>query len=169
MGSASKVVLVCLRIWQLICSLIVVGILAAFLNRVANGDGPRDGRIIYALVTACVSSAFSIIFIAPFMYSFYAFPGDFILWIMWLVAFCLLDTVCTKHPIFPCCSHADPLPSAPASTRAARRGSQTIGASTGADDGDDPFSSPCRAVPDAPSGEPRWPSASWPCLPSSLA
>jgi hypothetical protein len=88
---------------------------------------------------------------------------------MWLVAFCLLDTVCTKHPIFPCCSHADPLPSAPASTRAARRGSQTIGASTGADDGDDPFSSPCRAVPDAPSGEPRWPSASWPCLPSSLA
>lgn len=101
MGSGSKVALVCLRIWQLICSVIVVGILAAFVNRVANGDGPRDGRIIYALVTACLSSAFSIIFIAPFMYSFYAVPGDFILWIMWLVAFCLLDTVCTKHPIFP--------------------------------------------------------------------
>ncbi len=93
MGTASRVALTCLRIFQLICAVIVLGILGAFWHRVLSGDGPKDGRIIYAIVTASITIAFSIIFIAPFMYSFYAFPGDFILWIMWLVAFCLLDSV----------------------------------------------------------------------------
>lgn len=95
MGTTSKVVLVCLRIWQLICSAIVLGILAAFVYRVSDADGPSDGRVIYGLVTAAISTAFSILFMAPFRFSFMAFPGDFILWIMWLVAFCLLDTVRT--------------------------------------------------------------------------
>jgi len=166
MGTESKAVLVCLRIWELICSVIVIGILAAFLDRVDDGDGPSDGRIIYALVTACVSTVFSLVFIVPFLHSFFAFPGDFILWIMWLVAFCLLDTVRTCHAL-PSCTQTDALPSAPASTHAAPRGSPTTGGSTGAGDGGGPSSSRCRAVPVAPSGEPRWPSASWPCLPSS--
>ena len=93
MGSASKVLLVVLRVWQLICSVVVLGILAAFMNRVHDANGPKDGRIIYSIVTASISTAFSIIFIAPFFYSFLAFPFDFVLFVMWLVAFCLLETV----------------------------------------------------------------------------
>jgi hypothetical protein len=95
MGTASKVVLVSLRIWQLICSVIVLGILASFLNRVSDAGATRDGRIIYSIVTASISTAFSIVFIAPFLYAFLAFPADLALWVMWLVAFCLLETVRT--------------------------------------------------------------------------
>ncbi len=93
MGAASKAVLVVVRVWQLICSVIVLGILAAFMNRLHNANGPNDGRIIYSIVTASISTAFSIIFIAPFFYSFLAFPFDFVLFVMWLVAFCLLESV----------------------------------------------------------------------------
>ncbi len=114
MGAASKVVLCGLRIWELICSLIVLGILASFLRRVNDADAPRDGRIVYGIVTASISTAFSIIFIAPFIYAFMAFPGDFILWVMWLVAFCLLETVCTLLPsavpkLTFCSAHRHPL------------------------------------------------------------
>ncbi|KAG7284913.1 hypothetical protein NEMBOFW57_009528 [Staphylotrichum longicolle] len=92
MGAGSKVALVGLRIWELICSVIVLGILGSFLHRLSDAGVSRDGRIVYGVVTASISTVFSIVFIAPFLYAFIAFPGDFILWIMWLVAFCLLIT-----------------------------------------------------------------------------
>ncbi len=93
MGAGSKVALVCLRIWQLICSVIVLGILASFLHRLSNAGVKRDGRVVYGIVTASISTIFSIVFIAPFLYAFLAFPADFILFVMWLVLFCLLVTV----------------------------------------------------------------------------
>ncbi len=93
MGAGSKVVLVGLRIWQLICSVIVLGILGSFLHRLSNAGVSRDGRVVYGIITASISTVFSIVFIAPFLYAFLAFPGDFILWVMWLIAFCLLITV----------------------------------------------------------------------------
>ncbi len=105
MGTASKVVMVVLRVWQLICSAIVLGILAAFMNRLHDVHGPKDGRIVYSIVTASISTAFSIIFIAPFFYSFLAFPFDFVLFVMWLVAFCLLESVSV-----PSRAHFSPIP-----------------------------------------------------------
>ncbi|KAK4154486.1 hypothetical protein C8A00DRAFT_32696 [Chaetomidium leptoderma] len=92
MGAASKVLLVVLRIWQLICSLIVLGILARFLHLLSDAGATRDGRIVYGIIAASISTVFAIVFIAPFMYSFLAFPADFALFIMWLVLFCLLIT-----------------------------------------------------------------------------
>lgn len=92
MGGASRALLVGLRIWQLICSVIVLGILASFLHRVSNAGATRDGRIIYSIITASISTVFSIVFIAPFLYAFLAFPADFALFVMWLVVFCLLIT-----------------------------------------------------------------------------
>jgi hypothetical protein len=96
MGAASKVVLVGLRIWQLICSVIVLGILASFLHRVSEAGVRRDGRIVYGVVTGSISTFFSIVFIAPFLYAFLAFPFDFVMFVMWLVLFCLEATVCTS-------------------------------------------------------------------------
>jgi len=95
MGAGSKVALVCLRIWELVCSVIVLGILGSFLHRLSDAGVSRDGRVIYGIVTASISTAFSIVFIAPFLYAFLAFPADFVLWIMWLIVFCLLITVRT--------------------------------------------------------------------------
>lgn len=94
MGGASKVLLVCLRIWQLVCSVIVLGILGSFLHRVHEAGAWKDGRIVYGVVTASISTFFSIVFIAPFLYAFLACPFDFVMFVMWLVLFCLEMTVC---------------------------------------------------------------------------
>lgn len=101
MGTGSRVAQLCLRIWQLICSVIVLGILSSFLHRVAQAGAHRDGRIIYGIITASISTAFSIVFIAPFLYSFLAWPADFVLFVMWLVLFCLEMTVSTHIPWRP--------------------------------------------------------------------
>jgi hypothetical protein len=93
MGMASKVVLVIFRIWQIISSVIVLGILARFLDVLSEAGVTRDGRTIYGIVVASISVVFAIVFIAPFMYAFLAFPFDFALFVMWLVLFCLLITV----------------------------------------------------------------------------
>jgi hypothetical protein len=93
MGKASKIVLVIFRIWQIICSAIVLGILARFLHVLSEAGAARDGRVIYGIIVASISIVFAIVFIAPFMYAFLAFPFDFALFIMWLVLFCLLITV----------------------------------------------------------------------------
>lgn len=93
MGGASKVVLVALRVWQLICSVIVLGILARFLNLLFQAGAERDGRVVYGIIVASISSFFALVFIAPFMYSFLAFPFDFVMFVTWLVLFCLLITV----------------------------------------------------------------------------
>lgn len=98
MVSASRVALVALRIWELICSVIVVGILGHFLYIVSDAGATNDGRAVYSLVVASISTVFSLVFIAPFMYSFLAFPVDFALFVMWLVAFCLLETVRDSLP-----------------------------------------------------------------------
>jgi hypothetical protein len=97
MGKGSKIALVLLRVWQIICAVIVLGILANFLRLVNEAPGAwRDGRIIYGIVTASISIVYSIVFIAPFIYAFLGFPMDFVLFVMWLVLFCLLATVSEK-------------------------------------------------------------------------
>jgi hypothetical protein len=99
MGAASKVIHVILRVWELICSVIVMGILARFIHVLSEAGAPKDGRIIYALIVACISTLYSMVFMPPFMYAFLAFPADLALFIMWLVAFCLLIAVSTRPEI----------------------------------------------------------------------
>jgi hypothetical protein len=94
MGVVSRGVQVALRIWQLICSLIVLGIIARFLDLVSDAGATRDGRIIYGIIVASISALFALVFVVPILYSFLAFPFDFALFVMWLVLFCLLMTVC---------------------------------------------------------------------------
>ncbi len=167
MGPGSKIALVGLRIWQLMCSVLVLGILASFLHRISNAGATRDGRVVYGIVTASISTVFSIVFIAPFLYAFLAFPADFILFVMWLVVFCLLVTVraphCFIHAPRPW-AQADLLFSAPAPVHAAPRGFIITGAIIGADGGGRPSSSPglpTLRILDAASGGRFWPSPSW--------
>ncbi|AEO68548.1 uncharacterized protein THITE_2118096 [Thermothielavioides terrestris NRRL 8126] len=99
MGVISRGAQVALRIFQLIGSVIVLGILGHFLHELSKGGAARDGRAIYGVVVASISTLFVLVFMAPFMYSFHAFPGDFALFVMWLILFCLLITVrCVRQP-----------------------------------------------------------------------
>ncbi|KNB06543.1 hypothetical protein FOXG_07233 [Fusarium oxysporum f. sp. lycopersici 4287] len=102
-GSGHKVASVILRFLELACGAIVLGLLGHFCDLVNEASNISvDGRIIYAMVVAGITIVYSIVFFAPFDILFMAFPFDFILFIMWLVAFCLLETVRT-----PCCSIVD--------------------------------------------------------------
>jgi hypothetical protein len=94
MGKASKVISVLLRFGELACATIVLGLMSRFFYLVDLGDGPFQGRLIYAEVIAALSVFFSIVLMPPFTYSFYAFPLDFILFICNIVAFGLLADVC---------------------------------------------------------------------------
>jgi hypothetical protein len=87
MGTASKVVSVIFRIGEVICASIVLGILSRFIYVVHVGNGDIESRLVYTEVWACLSLAFSLVLIPPFLYSFFAFPLDGIMFIGWMVAF----------------------------------------------------------------------------------
>ena len=93
MGSASKVASVCLRIGELICATIVVGILGHYLYLLDQADANVNSRITYTIAIAGTSLGLSILLMPPFMYSFWAFPVDYALFICWMVAFGLMVDV----------------------------------------------------------------------------
>lgn len=92
MGGTFRACNVILRIWELVCSAVVLGIVAKFINSVIRAGASNDSRLIYTLIIASVSTLYSLLFMPPLLYTFLAFPADFILFIMWLVAFYLLVT-----------------------------------------------------------------------------
>ncbi|KAK0712381.1 hypothetical protein B0T26DRAFT_779390 [Lasiosphaeria miniovina] len=71
-------------------SVIILGILARFLHLLTKAGAEHDGRVIYAISFAVISTLYSILFMPPFMHAFLALPADFVLFVTWLVAFCLL-------------------------------------------------------------------------------
>lgn len=97
MGAASKAASVILRASELICAAIVLGIISYFIRNVHQGNGDVNGKIIYTEVWAAISIAFSIALILPFMYSFYAFPLDLIMFVGWMVAFGLDYNLTGSH------------------------------------------------------------------------
>ncbi|KAB5542747.1 hypothetical protein GE09DRAFT_1133181 [Coniochaeta sp. 2T2.1] len=88
---ASKGLSIFLRIWELISSLIVLGIVAHFFSRVKLANANADSRLIFTISIASISTAVSLLFMMPFTFTFMACPLDFILFVLWLVAFILLE------------------------------------------------------------------------------
>jgi len=103
MGSASKVISVFLRLGELASAVIVLGIVGWFLSAVNEANGYADPNLTYIIVIACISVFLSVVLILPFTYSFLAFPMDFVMFVLWLVAFCLEEAVrtpTTSHDIY---------------------------------------------------------------------
>jgi hypothetical protein len=94
MGTARKVVILFIRFGELVCGAVVLGILGSFCERINSIDATVDGRIIYAMVVSGITIVYSLLSCALLKLQFFLFPIDFVLFIMWLVAFCLLATVC---------------------------------------------------------------------------
>jgi hypothetical protein len=92
-GGAHKFLSVILRVIELACGGIVIGLLGHFTYILSDYDAHADGRIIYAMVVAGLAVIYSFFFLWPFDVLFRAFPIDFIFSIMWLVAFALLANV----------------------------------------------------------------------------
>jgi len=93
MGSVSKVLSVILRLGELVFGVIVLAVLGRFLYLVGEANAYADSRVIYTTVVSSIAIALSILLMPPFTYSFMAFPVDFILFALFLVAFCLLEAL----------------------------------------------------------------------------
>ncbi|WAO97039.1 MARVEL domain-containing protein [Fusarium falciforme] len=91
-GIAHKVISVILRLGEFVCAVIVLGILSRFCYLISIPQAEADGRIIYAMAVAGIGIVYSFFFCPPFKSLFLGFPFDFILFVMWLVAYCLLQT-----------------------------------------------------------------------------
>jgi len=93
MGTAHKGISVVLRCTEFISACVVVGIFGYFLRRLDLAGISANGRIVYAVVTAALGIVISICLIPPLRYSFWAFPLDIVMFIMWIVAFALLENL----------------------------------------------------------------------------
>lgn len=89
-GLAHRVITMLLRLAQLACACIVMGILARFCYLITVARVTANSRIVYTLVIAGITIVFSVLFCAPFNILAIAFPFDFVLFVTWLVAFSLL-------------------------------------------------------------------------------
>lgn len=93
MGTASKVVNVILRVSELISAAVICGIMGHYLHQLDDANGPYSSRVVYSVALAGISIFLSLVLIPPMRYSFFAFPVDFALFIMWMVCFGLLINV----------------------------------------------------------------------------
>ncbi|KAG7429565.1 hypothetical protein Forpi1262_v009423 [Fusarium oxysporum f. sp. raphani] len=96
-GVAHKAISVILRLAELASAIIVLGILSRFCYLAGIAQVHIDGRIIYAIVVACLGIIYSVLFCPPFKNMFLGFPFDFAMFVMWLVAYCLLQTRTGSH------------------------------------------------------------------------
>jgi len=97
MSAVARVFHVLLRIGECASSVIVLGLVCRLLYMVGQANASTDSRLIYTTVIASISTIFSILFVLPFLYAFLAFPMDFVMFITWLVAFCLMETLTGIH------------------------------------------------------------------------
>jgi hypothetical protein len=88
----SRIVSVCLRIWELVCASVVVGLIGTYLSYLGNAH-VTSGRMDYVIATASLGIIGSLALSPPLRYSFYACPFDFAMFVMWMVAFGLMVDV----------------------------------------------------------------------------
>jgi hypothetical protein len=98
-GTTHRIFSSFIRFGELVCGVVVLGILSRFCYVINIADVSVDGRIVYTMVTSAIGMIFSLAVCPPFNSLFLGFPFDFVLFIMWLVAFCLLETVCFSSTV----------------------------------------------------------------------
>lgn len=99
MGVASKAISFASRFMALTSSVIVAGLLGRFMRHLHNLGFGGGSKVIYALTLAGISTFFALLLLAPLAFSFWAFPLDLAMFVMWIVAFALLTNV--RCPVFP--------------------------------------------------------------------
>lgn len=93
LGTGSQVTSVIFRFMQLVSASVVAGTMGHYLHNIHEAGVGRNNRVVYAVSIAGISIFFALVLIPPLTYSFYAFPLDFAMFVMWIVAFGLLVNV----------------------------------------------------------------------------
>lgn len=74
-------------------SVIVAGLLGRFVRHLHNIGFGGGSKVIYALSLSGISIFFSLLLLMPFKFTFWSFPFDLAMFVMWIVAFALLTNV----------------------------------------------------------------------------
>lgn len=90
MVRASDIVSVLLRIGELICACIVTGLLGTFFHYLSDAHAHASSRLIFLMSIAGISIVATFALSPPVKYTFWAFPFDFIMFVLWMVAFGLI-------------------------------------------------------------------------------
>lgn len=93
MGQTSKIVSVVLRVWEIICASVVTGTVGAYIHYLHEAHGSTPSRTAYTISLGAISIFFGLLLLPPMKYSFWAFALDFAIFVMWMVAFGLLEGV----------------------------------------------------------------------------
>jgi len=79
-----------LRVGELAFSATVAGLTGSYLHQTKHQSAWSKKRFIYTEIVAAIGILFSLLFLLPFMASFVHWPLDFVLFILFMVAFGLL-------------------------------------------------------------------------------
>jgi hypothetical protein len=93
MAIASKIISAASRFLALASSAIVAGLLGRFVHHLHSMGFSGGSRVIYALALSGISIFFALLLLIPFKFTFWSFPLDIAMFIMWIVAFGLLTNV----------------------------------------------------------------------------
>jgi hypothetical protein len=98
-GTASRALSIFLRLGEVTCATIVLGLLGRIFYLVNNaGVTEPNARLVFAAVIAGMSIVAGLVLMPPMAYTFWSFPIDIFFFAAWLTVFCLLETVGS----FPC-------------------------------------------------------------------
>jgi len=87
---AEDLLSLCLRIGELAFTAVVAGLTGQYLHANKHESAWSKKRFIYTEVVAAIGILFSLLFLLPFASSFIHWPMDFVLFILFMVAFGLL-------------------------------------------------------------------------------
>jgi hypothetical protein len=90
---ASSIVSFTLRGSELAFAATVTGLIAPYIHQSHLANDLPVRRSIYTIAVASLSMLFALLLLVPFSASFYFFPVDIMLFVLWIVAFGLLVDV----------------------------------------------------------------------------
>jgi uncharacterized membrane protein YphA (DoxX/SURF4 family) len=90
----SRTISLLFRASELAFSVIVAGITGWYLHATDQYSAWSRGRYIYTVVVAGLSILVSLVLLIPFTASLMHWPLDLLLFVLWMVAFGLLEDVC---------------------------------------------------------------------------
>ncbi|KAK0724433.1 hypothetical protein B0H67DRAFT_482189 [Lasiosphaeris hirsuta] len=88
----TKVALVLLRFGQFSCGVVALSFVSRFISLANIADAEKDPRLMFTLIVCSISAVYGLVFIAPFLYTFLAFPADFVFFALWVTVFSLVMT-----------------------------------------------------------------------------
>lgn len=100
MPAMARIAYLSLRVGELAFAATVAGLIGQYLHQVDEANGHPGKRFVYTEVIAGLSILLALIWLLPFTAGFIHYPVDFVMFILWIVAFGLLVNVSAQQELY---------------------------------------------------------------------